>query len=151
MISVLDTNGLSALPSNVFDAVLCDELCLSCAWRAESTVSKLFGQLHRVLKEGGVVTGLYPSGRAVLSMDGNPTAPLTVERSWINQPEPFGARWTPAGVSPAEYLVFDSVFRKVVERTGFQCVSLETGNQTPVAGPSCVTLFGLMKPYTRSV
>jgi hypothetical protein len=122
-------------------------MCLSCAWTTEHAASTLLSQVRRVLKDGGVVCGLYPSGRAVLGMVEAPNAPLRAIPTWDGEPAPFGARWTDAEAKLPEFLVFDSVFRKVAERAGLQCVSLETGREAPTSGPTCVTLFGLMKPF----
>ena len=142
-VSVQDASAIAALPSRVFDAVICDELCLSCVWRDRETVAALLAQVFRVLKYGGVACGLYPSGEAVLAMAGVAGAPLRVlARS--TRPAPFGARWTGADEDP-EYYVFDVVFKEMVAHSGLVLDTFESNcfGENPV---SCVTLFGLRKP-----
>lgn len=138
--SLNDAYGLKSLPSNIFDAVYIDNLGTNALWKSEARATATFSQIYRVLKEGGRLSGLYASGRHILS-----TMMAGADQNWSGrEPPAFGGR---AGDSP--YLVFDSVLSTVAERAGFKIALLDRGAKAlPTEGPKGVTAFGLLKSFT---
>ena len=143
VVNINDFYALKSLPSTVFDAVLLDNLCVNTLWNSEQNVLAVWTQVFRVLKQGGKACGIYVSGRPLLGMEEY----ATIGKQWSGAPPVFGGVWNADSAEP-QHLVFDSVFRKVSERVGFNVALLDTGAVTlPTEGHECLTAFGLLKPY----
>lgn len=143
VVNINDFYALKSLPSTVFDAVLLDKCCVNALWKSEPSVLAVWTQLFRVLKQGGKACGIYVSGRPLLGTKEY----ATLIKQWADKPPVFGGVWDADG-GKSKHLVFDSVFRKVSERVGFNVALLDTGAKTlPTEGHNCLTAFGLLKPY----